>query len=59
MRGCTSTISSKQYILMIMREGYENYHQREKLMVDLLSKSFNLFFKEMYGDQNGEFVCRY
>ena len=44
---------------MIMREGYENYHQREKLMVDLLSKSFNLFFKEMYGDQNGEFVCRY
>ena len=27
--------------------------------LDLLSNSHNLFFKEMYGDQFGEFVCGY
>ena len=26
---------------------------------DLLSNSLNLFVKEMYGDQFGEFVCGY
>ena len=26
---------------------------------DLLSNSLNKFFKEMYGDQFGEFVCGY
>ena len=26
---------------------------------DLLSNSLNSFFKEMYGDQFGEFVCGY
>ena len=26
---------------------------------DLLSNSFDLFLKEMYGDQYGEFVCGY
>ena len=26
---------------------------------DLLSNSLNAFFKEMYGDQFGEFVCGY
>ena len=26
---------------------------------DLSPKSLNLFFKEMYGDQFGEFVCGY
>ena len=29
------------------------------VVVDLLPKSLNLFFKEMYGDQFGEFVCGY
>ena len=27
--------------------------------LDLLSNSLNLFFKEMYGDQSGEFVTGY
>ena len=26
---------------------------------DLYSKSLNLFFKEVYGDQSGDFVCGY
>ena len=32
-------------------------HKRKCL--DLLSNSLNSFFKEMYGDQFGEFVCGY
>ena len=28
-------------------------------MLDLLPNSLNLFFKEMYEDQFGEFVCGY
>ena len=27
--------------------------------LDLSSNSLNSFFKEMYGDQSGEFVCGY
>ena len=26
---------------------------------DLYSKSLNLFFKEVYGNQSGDFVCGY
>ena len=31
----------------------------KRSIFDLLSNSLNQFFKEMYGDQSGEFVCRY
>ena len=31
----------------------------QEKMLDLLSNSHNLFFKEMYGDQFGEFLCGY
>ena len=31
----------------------------KRKIFDLLPNSLNLFFKEMYGDQFGEFVCRY
>ena len=31
----------------------------ERKIFDMLSNSLNLFFKEMYGDQSGEFVCGY
>ena len=31
----------------------------KRKIFDLFSNSLNLFFKEMYGDQFGEFVCRY
>ena len=30
-----------------------------KKVLNLSSYSLNLFFKEMYGDQSGEFVCGY
>ena len=33
-----------------------NYQQRESF--DLLPNSSNLLFKDMYGDQSGEFECR-
>ena len=32
---------------------------QEKNCLDLLLNSLNSFFKEMYGDQFGEFVCGY
>ena len=32
---------------------------KQKMLNDLLSNSLNTFFKEMYGDQFGEFVCGY
>ena len=31
----------------------------KRKIFDLLSNSHNLFLKEMYGDQFGEFVCGY
>ena len=31
---------------------------KEKCL-DVLLNSLNLFLKEMYGDQFGEFICRY
>ena len=31
----------------------------KRSIFDLLSNSLNQLFKEMYGDQSGEFVCRY
>ena len=31
----------------------------QEKMLDLLSNSLNLFFKEMYGDQFEEFLCVY
>ena len=31
----------------------------KRKIFDLLSNSLDLFFKEMYGDQFGEFVCGY
>ena len=43
---------------MVKRLGYENkenYRHGENAP-DLLSDSLNSFFKEMYGDQFGEFV---
>ena len=32
---------------------------KEKMLQFFLSKSRNLFFKKMCGDQSGEFVCGY
>ena len=31
----------------------------KRKIFDLLSNSLNLFFKKMYADQSGEFVCGY
>ena len=31
----------------------------ERKIFDMLLNSLNLFLKEMYGDQSGEFVCGY
>ena len=31
----------------------------KRKIFDLLSHSLNQFFKEMFGDQSGEFVCGY
>ena len=31
----------------------------KRKIFDLLSTSLNLFFKKMYADQSGEFVCGY
>ena len=40
-----------------MRINKNNVHQRENALI--FSNSLNKFFKEMYGDQFGEFVCGY
>ena len=40
--------------------GYENLQNEHLLFCfDLLSNSLNSFFKEIYKDQFGEFVCGY
>ena len=52
------------FLLTISRQSREKVVRINWLITngkcfDLLSNSLNWFFKEMYGDQSGEFVCGY